>query len=236
MWPTPGASPPGDRFSWSFGGGVPAAHEGPDPPEVCFPAADTYELALSVGNAVDTLSAARTVVVLPRPAAVTGTAGPIGLNFGEELVLAPCAEGLDYAWRSRYPLSCADCPAPLLRAVGNDTLLLEVSSGGRCPVGCRYVVRVEVPDQVYLPTAFSPNGDGRNDRFGPLGPYHEAASLRVFDRWGGLLHDGRPPDARWDGSAAGRPAPTGTYVYVLVYRDTRDGSVRQVSGEVTLVR
>lgn len=221
---------------WSFESAAPAQANGLEPQEVCFDEPGQYEISLQVGTALDTLTAVDTIVVLPQPEASTTAPVPYRLQFGERLRLSPCADGQFYAWQSSYPLSCRNCPDPELEAIGNDTLQLLVSNGGNCAVTCRYFVEVEVPDNIYLPTAFSPNDDGRNDFFEPLGPYHETLRLEVYDRWGGLLYKGEGIAARWDGISGGEPATAGLYTYQLLYRDVRDGLVKKVSGGVMLLR
>lgn len=93
--------------------------------------------------------------------------------------------------------------------------------------------------EVYIPNAFSPNGDGVNDRFRvftgnegcvPLTDFE----LSVFDRWGGVVYVGDDRSG-WDGTVQkGRPANPGAYVYVLAYFD----GVQQVRrpGSVQLIR
>ncbi|MCR9103020.1 MAG: gliding motility-associated C-terminal domain-containing protein [bacterium] len=221
---------------WSFESAAPAQASGLEPQAICFDQPGQYEISLQVGTALDTLTAVDTIVVLLQPEASVPAAEPYRLQFGEHLRLSACADGQFYAWQSNYPLSCRNCPNPELEAIGNDTLQLLVSNGGNCAVACRYFVEVEVPDNIYLPTAFSPNDDGRNDFFEPLGPYHEPLRLEVYDRWGGLLYKGEGIAARWDGISGGEPATAGLYTYQLLYRDVRDGLVKKVSGGVMLLR
>lgn len=88
---------------------------------------------------------------------------------------------------------------------------------------------VECDIEVFVPNAFSPNGDGINDVFRPFGPDMEVIGISVYDRWGGRrLSDG--PD--WDGGGA----PQGTYVFILKYRNLKSGEEKELTGEVTLVR
>jgi len=221
---------------WSFESAAPAQASGLEPQEICFDQPGEYEIRLQVGTALDTLTAVDTIVVLPQPEASNTAPASYRLQFGERLRLSPCADGQFYAWQSSYPLSCRDCPNPELEAIGDDTLQLLVSNGGDCTVACRYLVEVEVPDNIYLPTAFSPNDDGRNDFFEPLGPYHETLRLEIYDRWGGLRYSGSGSDARWDGRSKGKAASTGLYTYQLQYRDIRDGKVKNASGSVMLLR
>lgn len=102
-----------------------------------------------------------------------------------------------------------------------------------CPLSD--TLRLAVEDclpSIYLPTAFSPNGDGRNDMYRPLGKDFEVVRLQVFDRWGGLLHEETGPGAAWDG----RGAPVGQYVLLLRYRNSRTGREGEVSQGVALTR
>ncbi|MCF8243850.1 MAG: gliding motility-associated C-terminal domain-containing protein [Saprospiraceae bacterium] len=98
--------------------------------------------------------------------------------------------------------------------------------------GCKFwdVFKYEVDCHVdiYLPTSFSPNGDGINDVFQPFGNDFEVLELTVFDRWGGLRYKGKA----WDGGSAGQ----GVYVYLLHYRNLRSGETVALSGEVELVK
>ena len=72
---------------------------------------------------------------------------------------------------------------------------------------------------VYLPNAFSPNGDGRNDRLEfsvnctPL-----QWQMSVYDRWGNRVFESRDPDLFWDGAIGGRVALPGVYLVVLTYQ------------------
>jgi hypothetical protein len=82
---------------------------------------------------------------------------------------------------------------------------------------------------VYVPTAFSPNGDGLNDEFLPYGGAgFELLELSVYDRWGGLRHRG----GAWDGGTAAQ----GIYTYKLTYRNLKSGETVETAGEVLLLR
>ncbi|WP_368671329.1 gliding motility-associated C-terminal domain-containing protein, partial [Marinobacterium sedimentorum] len=67
----------------------------------------------------------------------------------------------------------------------------------------------------YLPTAFSPNGDGLNDHLILyLGPGSERIeTLELYDRWGQLVWSYGPDSDSWDGRINGRPASPGVYSY-----------------------
>lgn len=107
-----------------------------------------------------------------------------------------------------------------------------------CPFARRFALgAADCRAQLYLPNAFSPNGDGVNDHFAPQGKHFELLELSVFGRWGGLVYQGNGPDARWDGRGAGGKAlPSGLYVFKLVYLNTLLGQQEEASGEVSLIR
>lgn len=87
-----------------------------------------------------------------------------------------------------------------------------------------------------IPTAFSPNGDGINDLFRPLGlKYQKLQEFRIFNRWGQEVFVTTDAMASWDGSYKGEPQTTGVYHY-LVRVALPDGQLRTYEGEVTLVR
>jgi gliding motility-associated-like protein len=109
--------------------------------------------------------------------------------------------------------------------------------------GCDSLIWLELEHyKVYIPSAFSPNFDGENDRFviagGPdLVRIHD---LKIFDRWGGQVFAAAdiPPNDRatgWDGRRHGRDVPDGVYLYVAILEMT-NGVSRRVSGALTLIR
>ncbi len=91
-------------------------------------------------------------------------------------------------------------------------------------------------NNIYLPNAFSPNGDGVNDVFRPLGsPYLTQIELRVYNRYGGLIFTSSATRQGWDGTFHGAPQPPGTYIWTLGYTDF-DKKRKSGNGTVLLVR
>ena len=100
------------------------------------------------------------------------------------------------------------------------TYSLQVTDTNGCKVSESMVVTDSTcPEYVYLPSAFTPNNDGRNDIFRPI--FAGAASefrFAVYDRWGRVMFETTTPYAGWDGTTGGREQPAGVYVWVCVYR------------------
>ena len=88
-----------------------------------------------------------------------------------------------------------------------------------------------------IPTAFTPNGDGLNDNFGP----HNALKadnyqFRIYNRWGQLIFESKDWKKRWDGKVNGTVQGTGTYVWMLTYTHRDTGQKVLKKGTVTLIR
>jgi gliding motility-associated-like protein len=106
------------------------------------------------------------------------------------------------------------------------------------PNGCPGVdsVFLEVPAHIYFPNAFTPDGDGVNDTFGPVGHGISEFEMQVFDRWGNEVFRTTDVEIRWDGTVNGAGAPK-TDVYV--YRYKAEGHYfpsTEGYGHVTLIR
>lgn len=98
-------------------------------------------------------------------------------------------------------------------------------------------VRVPFSCILSVPSAFSPNNDGKNDHFYPLNAYHvEDLEFRIYNREGMLLFHGRNADAKWDGTFRGMLQSTGVYAWLLRYRDPDTGESRLLKGTVLLIR
>ena len=98
-------------------------------------------------------------------------------------------------------------------------------------------VEEECAPELFIPNAFTPNGDGVNDSFFITGHHAEVRELLVFDRWGSVVFASDPQNQSWNGMHKGEPLPVGTYQYVIRYAPVSDQDREEtVSGKVHLVR
>ncbi len=88
----------------------------------------------------------------------------------------------------------------------------------------------------HLPTAFSPNGDNKNEVFRFVVGYDvKSFTLRIFDRWGNAVVKTSEPKFVWDGTYKGKDVEGGVYVYSVEVNYT-NGSSEILSGNITVVR
>ncbi len=169
------------------------------------------------------------------------------IRSGERIRLAadvsvPAAMLDDIRWTPSELLDCAACLTPTATLYRTTTLDLSVRAGG-CLATAAITVLVDRRDPLYVPTAFTPNGDGTNDVFrlyaGP--DISRVTAFRIFDRWGEAVfacEDFLPSDetGQWDGTfRGGRPLDAGVFVWT-VQVERMDGTRESLSGEVNLIR
>lgn len=116
---------------------------------------------------------------------------------------------------------------------------LYVSRRYNCDTDPVDTSETERPKTFYIPTAFSPNGDGLNDEFSVV-HNGEIAAFRftVFDRWGNTVFESFDESIGWNGSQmnTGERCQQGTYSWIIRYRDKDSSSYRQLSGTLLLIR
>jgi gliding motility-associated-like protein len=94
---------------------------------------------------------------------------------------------------------------------------------------------------LYIPTGFTPNGDGLNDVWYPLGNNSIKVNfLRVFNRWGQIVFERsnflvNDRAAGWDGTFNGNKLSSGNFIYRMAYQ-CEGGEIFDAKGEFTLIR
>ncbi|NJC27010.1 T9SS type B sorting domain-containing protein [Neolewinella antarctica] len=118
-----------------------------------------------------------------------------------------------------------------------DTYSVTVTDENGCVATDSTFVRQFCPTRFYVPSAFSPNGDGVNDVFEVYAVDFTAVRLEVYDRWGGLLFSSTGDKPAWDGCVAGALVPAGAYLYKVSVAgaDEREVARTRVRGGVVLL-
>ncbi|MDP4266128.1 MAG: gliding motility-associated C-terminal domain-containing protein [Bacteroidota bacterium] len=93
---------------------------------------------------------------------------------------------------------------------------------------------------MYIPKAFTPNGDGKNETFMPVSVSIDPTyyNMYIYDRWGKLIYNTTDINKPWDGKVKGSSqiCPEGVYVYYILYRDLVSRVINEYYGSVTIVR
>ncbi|MDP4253784.1 MAG: gliding motility-associated C-terminal domain-containing protein [Bacteroidota bacterium] len=141
-----------------------------------------------------------------------------------------------YQWSPAAGLNDANSQNPVVTVTTNMTYTVTAAT----PEGCKGQdsVRLKVfsVTDIYVPNAFSPNGDGHNDilKAIPAG-IRDFKYFAVFTRWGQKVFQSATPDKGWDGTVNGRLQPPGTYIWTAAGIDYLGHAVQR-NGTVILVR
>jgi gliding motility-associated-like protein len=147
---------------------------------------------------------------------------------GDMITLSPGTGFLNYIWNDG---STGDHQDVLIEGPVTVTVLNECGADS----DTMWVYLEDCTATLYVPNAFTPNGDGLNDIFSAEGLFIQDFSLQIFDRWGRLVYHGTDIAEGWDGTAEGMPAPPGAYAWRLYFK-TEFGREGTLMGTVILHR
>ena len=169
------------------------------------------------------------------------------LGFGEVLPISSFSNysNVNYSWTPEEGLSCSNCPNPLASPANATTYIVEVTSDLGCSARDSLNIQIEKANfLVHTPSAFTPDGDGVNDRFTIIAQtpaaIQQIQQFAVFNRWGRKVYveSGAVNNQQlisWDGYSGSKPAPEGVYVFVLQLQLIDDRRL-DFSGTITLLR
>ena len=126
-----------------------------------------------------------------------------------------------------------------LKVTTTSTHFLTGLDVNNCPVKDTVKVIERCDPELYVPNAFSPNGDGQNDFFEVFGYDVSSFDIKIFDRWGEIIYHSADFKFNWDGKYKSQTVPIGTYPFVISYKGTTfegEPVSQTFSGDVTVVR
>jgi len=153
-----------------------------------------------------------------------------------QLLPLQASGGEFYEWQPAIGLSNNSIANPVVNRQEDIQYQLRVSNSQGCVGYDTINIKYYLGPDVYIPNAFSPNGDGMNDRFRfiPVG-FVSYDFFRIYNRWGEEIHASTDFRNGWDGTIKGKPAPVDTYIWILRGKDLNGQTILR-KGTVTLVR
>ncbi|MBL7762887.1 MAG: gliding motility-associated C-terminal domain-containing protein, partial [Chitinophagaceae bacterium] len=148
--------------------------------------------------------------------------------------------GVVYSWSPATGLSATNIANPIgLYSSEIDSIRYKVLVTDEAGCSDSATIKVKVfitKPQVFVPTAFTPNGDGLNDVIRPIAVgIQQINYFRIFNRWGQLVFATTTNEPGWDGTIGGKPQATNTYVWLVEAVDYL-GRKFFKKGTVTLIR
>lgn len=227
-------------WDWSFGTAGSSTLQNP---VIDFPQPGDYNIRLVTSNGICTDTASQTLKIGVALAARFEV--PADLCPGDSVRLINRSSGTADQWRWEFGNGSGSTfkdPAgfryPLL---GHDQYytvkLVATNYSLPCTDSSTKVIRVLGDCTIGVPTAFTPNGDGKNDFFYPLNALKgDQLQFRVYNRFGQLLFSSRGWTDKWDGRVNGILQETGVYAWQLQYIHRDSGEKVYRKGTVVLIR
>ena len=175
------------------------------------------------------------IEVIPTPI-VSTIADTIIMN-GNSVNLITIGNVSAYSWTPGTTLTCDDCQSPIATPNVTTTYIVNVEENG-CVASDEVTITIDYEIIIYVPNAFTPNGDGQNDIFIPIISDIDPNQYEfmIFNRWGELIFESQHPSQGWDGYHKGVPAPDGTYVWKVSCKEVSTIEDYQYMGHVTLIK
>jgi gliding motility-associated-like protein len=148
----------------------------------------------------------------------------------------PSSDAVIYEWSPAESLSCFNCMNPFASPTVTTTYNLIAIDENGCVSEDNVTVNVFVDTLLWVPNAFSPNGDGSNDIFRVYGKNFKTIEFKVFNRWGELVFFTTDPSQGWDGTYKGKEMVPGVYVYSIKATYINDLQSRREKGSFVLVK
>lgn len=171
---------------------------------------------------------------------IDATAIPHQVFAGDTVQLSVVPSGYTYHW---VPSTGVENPnaqtTNVIVGKGQMVYQVTVSDGGMCPKSDTVIIygknfTCDNPF-VFVPNAFSPNGDGDNDILYVRSAVASKVLLRIFDRWGEMVFETKDQHNGWNGTYKGRPCDPDVYDYYLEVTCI-DDETKIIKGNITLIR
>ena len=200
------------------------------------PQTTTYSLHVIDANGCSSLTPDQVIVTVTPPIVVKTFPADTAVFAGDKFQLLATSGAANYTWSPPVGLSDPFIANPVLIVTSDITFTITAKTPAGCSGDGTVNIKVFRGPEIYMPTGFTPNGDGKNDIFKPFTVgITKLNYFKVFNRWGQLLYSTADLNKGWDGRIKGSHQQTSTYVW-MVQGVARDGRVITKKGTVTLIR
>jgi gliding motility-associated-like protein len=123
--------------------------------------------------------------------------------------------GKTYLWAPARSLNDPNVVDPVFTGITEQFYTIQIRTAAGCLTTDSLLVRTVKNADIIVPSAFTPNNDGKNDILKPtLMGMKELRYFRVFNRWGELMYETKRENEGWNGKVKGAPMSTGTIIWI----------------------
>lgn len=219
------------NWSWNFGDGRSSSAR-----EIAHVYSSTGKYTVQLDAKADNGCTARTDTVLLHISEAVANAGNDTVILKAKPFRLHGTGGTSYSWSPAQAMSDPGIPNPVVDPGDDITYKLIVTTAEGCTDDDEVAITVFKGSDIFVPTAFSPNNDGINERFKPYyAGIKTLGHFTVYNRWGQVAFSSNNIDAGWDGMINGIKQAAGVYVWRLKAVDYA-GKIYEIAGTVTLIR
>lgn len=235
-----GDNDPAWTYNWyfgdgTFGNGMPAYHS--------YDYSSVFDINLSItdnNGCTSSLNAGSQVIVNSQAIAdfVPSTTNTSLLNPTVNFTNTSM-NATDFQWYFGDGNFATDVnPSHMYLEHGNYPVTLYANNIYGCADSTVYFINITPASELFVPNAFTPDGDNYNEVFNPkgFGISDEDYQFIIFNRWGDIIFESRDPNIGWDGEHNGlRKSQDGVYTWVVYYKDVADRKYKK-EGHVSVLR
>lgn len=199
----------------------------------------TYQLSVTDQNGCASLQPSAVTVRVTAPAELSA-GNDTSILTGDPLQLQTIDVNhsgfTTYNWTPTTGLSNPSIANPTATITSGITYTVTAETPAGCEASATVTIEVYYSIGLFVPTAFTPNGDGHNDVLKVI-PYgiRRLRYFAVFNRWGQRIFYTENPSQGWDGTLDSRPQPSGPYVWIAAGIDL-NGRFLERKGSAMLIR
>lgn len=235
-------------YSWTFKGGSPPTSTLATP-SVCYNLSGANDVILTVSNPYPkhttqpgssaTVAFRNYIVVKDIPNVTIISPGrrasDTTIRYGQTLALT-ATNAITYEWSPPYNISSTTGRDVIVNPYKTTQYVVTGKNSDRCfSSDTINVIVIQDCGDMFIPNAFSPNGDGVNDELKVNGVCLQTLTFMIFNRWGEKVFETNDVNVGWDGTFNGDKLNTGVFVYRLEGK-TIEGKGYSSKGNITLVR
>ncbi len=227
----------GLTFNWMPASYLTASHSS-NP--VSVKPAFTLEYSLTVTDAAGCSSVqpdiVKITVTTPKIFAGNDTSVLINQPFNLKAVDVNNSGFIQYNWQPRTGLSNPNVADPVATLNKNITYRVTAKTASGCEASDNVTVEIYTSADIYVPNAFTPNGDGYNDYARPiLIGIRELTNFTIYNRWGGIVYRFTPGSNGWDGRLNGILQSSALFTWIAEGTDFHGTKIKRY-GTITLIR
>jgi gliding motility-associated-like protein len=216
----------GDTYMWSTGATTSSINVSPT-------STSTYSVTIGAAKGCKDTTLITKVTVYN-----TGTVNlccSASIPLTDSVMIKTNASG-NYIWLPVGTSACDTCSSIYVKPTTNTTYIIETTTSQGCILSDSVIITIEGCGEVWIPNAFTPNGDKLNTTFYPMGSCIISYTIYVFNKWGGLIYQ-NSNSKPWNGEIfnSGNIVQEDTYVYELIV-NTTDKIQRTYIGKVTVLK